>query len=397
MDKADLVVVGGGIVGLGAARAWIRRHPESRVIVLEKEAAPGAHASGRNSGVLHAGFYYDADSLKAELSVRGNAAMRAFCEERGLPIRVCGKLVVTRSEAEIPRVDQLLARGLANGVRVVGVDAAEARRIEPRARTVERALWSPDTAVVSPGAVMSALAAELRDSGVEIRVGSSLTGRAGGRILATTTGPLRAERVLNAAGVHADRVAASWDVGTGLQLVPFRGSYVMGEGAGPLACCVYPVPDPTVPFLGVHVTVTPDGGVKLGPTASPARWREDYGGRANFSLEEAREQARVQLRLALREGSFRRHAIRELLHHSRTWVVREASSLVEGLRRARFRTWGRPGIRAQLVDRRTGRFVTDFVVEDGERSVHVLNAVSPAFTCSLPFGELLADRLEGVA
>jgi L-2-hydroxyglutarate oxidase LhgO len=177
--------------------------------------------------------------------------------------------------------------------------------------------------------------------------------------------------------------------------VPFKGLYVVGDdSAPPLACCVYPVPDPELPFLGVHLTVRVDGRPKIGPTAAPARWREDYGGLGlTGHLGEAREQARIQGRLFLREPLFRRHAVRELLKHSRTLLVREAGRMVSGLERRSFRRWGRPGIRAQLVDRTTGRLASDFVIEEAERSVHVLNAVSPAFTCSLPFAEHLVDRL----
>lgn len=393
MDRADLLVVGGGVVGLAAARAYARRQPGARVVLLEKEPELGAHASGRNSGVLHAGFYYAADSLKAAFSVEGNRALAAFCEARGLPIRRCGKLVVARSERDHSGLDELLRRARASGVRLEAVTEAEARRIEPRVRTVGRAVWSPDTAVVSPGRVVAALADDAREAGVDVRLGVAFTGRSG-RIVTTGAGPIRADRVLNCAGAYADRVAAAWGVGTRHALVPFRGTYVVAAPrTEPLACCVYPVPDLAMPFLGVHLTVTVDGGLKIGPTAAPARWREDYGGLAGLRFDELREQASLQLRLAAREPAFRRHATRELAKRSRTWLVREAGQLVRGLRRRDFRAWGRPGIRAQLVDRRTGRLEHDFLVEAGEGSLHVLNAVSPAFTCSLPFAEHLCDRL----
>lgn len=396
MERTELLVVGAGIVGLAAARAWKRRHPRAKITVLDKEPAVGAHASGRNSGVLHAGFLSPPDSRKAELGARGNAAMREWCASRGVPLRVCGKLVVARSEAELPALHGLLARGERMGVRLSMVDAEEARRIEPRARTVGQALWSPDTAVVDPVAVVESLAAELRDAGVTLALGRAFTGRAGG-IVTTSDGPLRAERVLNCAGLHADRVAAAWGVGAAFRLVPFVGKYLASApGAEPVRCCVYPVPDPSVPFLGVHVTPTVDGRVKLGPTAIPARWREDYGGLAGFARRDVAEQVRAQLSLLLREPRFRAHALTEAAHQSRTWVWLEAAQLVEGLRRRDFRAWSRPGVRAQLVRRATGQLVNDFVVEPAERSVHVLNAVSPAFTAAMPFGELLADALEGV-
>lgn len=393
MERTDLLVIGAGIVGLAAARAWKRRHPSAKVTVVDKEPALAAHASGRNSGVLHAGFLSPPDSRKGALAVRGNAELREWCQRRGVPVRVCGKLVVARSEREHAALDELLARAAAVGARVTRVDAAEAARIEPRARTVGAALWSPDTAVVSPRTVVEGLAEELRGQGVDVRLGVEVTGRAG-RVVTTPAGPIRAARVLNCAGLQADRVAQAWGAGGGYRLVPFVGRYLVGTSADPLRCCVYPVPDPSVPFLGVHVTPTPDGGLKLGPTAAPARWREDYGGVSGFAARDVREQVRAQASLLWREPRFRRHLGSEALHRSRTVVWWEASRLVAGLARADFRGWGAPGVRAQLVHRATGRLVTDFVVERTDHAVHVLNAVSPAFTASLPLGEVLCDELE---
>lgn len=396
MERCDLLVIGGGVVGIAAARAFVLRNPKARVVVLEKEDQVGAHASGRNSGVLHAGFYYATDSLKARFTVDGNRRMTAFCAERDLVIRRCGKLVVVRDARELPVLDLLFERGRANDVRLERLSVADARRIEPRIRTHEVALWSPDTSVVDPRAVMRHLADDAVARGVVIRTGTRFTGRTA-RIVTTPAGPIGAGRVLNCAGVYADRVAAAWDVGSRWALVPFRGAYVLGdETAPPLGCCVYPVPDLAMPFLGVHLTVTVDGSVKIGPTATPARWREDYGGTAGLDRADLSEQARIQLGLFRTNPTFRRHAARELMKHSRSWLVREASQLVTGLERRSFRTWGRPGIRAQLVDRATGDLVSDFVVEEADRSLHVLNAVSPAFTCSLSFAEHLVDRLEAL-
>ncbi|MEQ1568758.1 MAG: L-2-hydroxyglutarate oxidase [Myxococcota bacterium] len=396
MESADLVVVGGGVVGLAAARAFARRSPGAAVVVLEKEPALAAHASGRNSGVLHAGFYYPSDSLKARFVVEGHRAWSAFCAEHDLPIRRCGKLVVARRDAQLEGLRELYRRGQQNGVRLEWLSAEEARRIEPRARTVEFALWSPDTAVVAPARLVESLAADASRHGVDLRLGTRFTGRTS-RIVTTDRGPIRAAKLLNCAGAYADRVAAAWGVGERWALVPFSGSYLVGDpSAPPLGCCVYPVPDPDVPFLGVHLTATVDGGVKIGPTAAPARWREDYGGLGGARLGELREQVATQVTLFAREPVFRTHALRELAKRSRRMLVREASQLVDGLSTRAFRRWGPPGIRAQLVDRTSGRFAADFVVEEGEASVHVLNAVSPAFTCALPFAEHLVDRLAAV-
>jgi L-2-hydroxyglutarate oxidase len=398
MDAPDLLIIGGGVVGLAAARAFARRHPGHRVVVLDKEAQLGEHASGRNSGVLHAGFYYTAESLKARFSRDGNREWVRFCLERGVPLQQCGKLVVATRPEHLPALDELGRRGQHNGVRLEMLSADDARRIEPRARTLERALWSPDTAVLDPGRALSALAEDAASHGVELQLGTAFLGQRDDEV-ETSRGRLRPGLVLNCAGAYADRVAGAWGLGRRWALVPFVGRYVIsepGEGGPQLACCVYPVPDLGLPFLGVHLTVRVDGGLKIGPTAAPARWREDYGGLGRFRPDELREQASTQLGLMLHNATFRRHAARELAKHSRTWLVREASRLVTGLSRRSFRRWGRPGIRAQLVERRTGELVQDFVLEESPRSLHVLNAVSPAFTCALPFAEHLVDRLESL-
>lgn len=397
METADLLVIGGGVVGLTAALAFRRRHPSLRVVVLEKEPRVGLHASGRNSGVLHAGFYYSADSLKARYSVAGCRAWKDFCDESGIVVRRCGKLVVARTRQEHAALDELARRGARNGVRLERISEDDARRIEPRVRTVERALFSPDTATVEPGAVMAALAQRCVSEGIELRTCSPYLGRAG-RAVHTPSGALEAAVVLNAAGLYADRVAADWGCGARWQLVPFRGTYVVGGASAPaLSCCVYPVPDLEMPFLGVHLTVTPSGAIKIGPTAMPGRWRQDYGGVGGARLGEVAEQIRAQAGLWVRNAGVRRLAVREAPKLSRRWLVRAASRLVSGVRFSDFRAWGRPGVRAQLVEAGTGRLVQDFVVEAGEGSLHVLNAVSPAFTCALPFAESLVDRLEVLA
>ncbi|MFT4627206.1 MAG: L-2-hydroxyglutarate oxidase [Myxococcota bacterium] len=388
----DLLIIGGGVVGLTVALAARRRWADARVTVLEKEPMCGLHASGRNSGVLHAGFYYTADSLKARFSRDGRAAWVTWCAARGLPVRACGKLVVARAPADLPQLDLLLARAAANGVRLEQVSEAEARAIEPRVRTQARALWCPDTAAVDPSAVVAELVREADRAGITVRTGVAWRGW-DGRTL-TTDGPIDAGVVVNCAGMYADRIAHAHGLAHDLRLLPFKGLYLYGDTeAQPLACHVYPVPDLDMPFLGVHWTVTPDGRSKIGPTALPALWREHYGGLAGFDARELADVVGRQARLFAGSVSFRRLAVHELLKSRRAALIREASRLLDGVDPARFRTWGRPGIRAQLVDTRTNALVMDFVLRSDERSLHVLNAVSPAFTCALPFAEHVVEQL----
>lgn len=396
MSAAELVVVGGGVVGLTTALAFKRRHPSARVVVLEKDHV-GAHASGRNSGVLHAGFYYGADTLKARYSRDGSLRMAAWCEARGLPLLRCGKLVVARSAADHGQLEVLEARAAANGVRLERVDAAEARRIEPRVRTVGHALWSPDTASVDPCAVMDCLAADAREQGIELREGVCCQ-RVDDDGVVWEGGRIAAGRVLNAAGVFADRFAHGMGLARHLQILPFKGLYLVDRvGAPPLRTHVYPVPDLRMPFLGVHFTLTTSGRAKIGPTALPALGREHYVGMQGLEPAHAATLLHRELCMGVRDPSFRRLAWRELRKSSRAHLVRLASSLLDGVEEGDWRTWGRPGIRAQLVDTRTSRLVMDFLLARGRRSVHVLNAISPAFTCALPMADHLVDVLESPA
>lgn len=392
--NVDLVVVGAGVVGLWTARAWLVRHPGARVVVLEKEASIGAHASGRNSGVLHAGFYYAADSLKARFCRDGNARWKAFLDERGVAVRRCGKLVVAQRPEELDGLRRLYDRGVAQGIDVRWIDEVEARRIEPRALTAGQALWSPSTASVEPLAALGAVTDEVRARGGEIRLSDGFLGGGEGEVQCAT-GRLPYRRLVNCAGLYADRVAQAWGACVDRAIVPFKGLYLYGdEPVGALSTHVYPVPDPAFPFLGVHLTVTVDGHLKIGPTALPALWREAYGGLDGFRLDEVLDIGLRDLRM-LADPGFRALAARELSGARRGALVAGASRLIRGLRPDQWTRWGRPGIRAQLVGP-DGRLDMDFRIERTAREVHVLNAVSPAFTCAPAFAEHVCDEAEAL-
>jgi L-2-hydroxyglutarate oxidase LhgO len=222
MRGYDVAVIGGGIVGLALADAWLAAHPGSSVVVFDKEERLAEHASGRNSGVLHAGFYYAPDSLKAQLTRRGNQMLRTFCEERAVPVREVGKVVVTTSPAQVPRLDDLYARGQTNGVPLEMVDEAGLRELEPLARTHERALWSPSTAVADPVSVVEALAARVRERGGEVRLGTPVV-EAGPGWIRTPYQRIEVGHTINAAGLYADRVARWFGVGEAYAMLPFKG------------------------------------------------------------------------------------------------------------------------------------------------------------------------------
>jgi (S)-2-hydroxyglutarate dehydrogenase len=395
--RADFVVVGGGIVGLAIALETKRRHPDCSVLVLEKEHDVGLHASGRNSGVLHAGFYYAADSLKARLTAQGRARLVEFCNEHDVPVRRCGKLVVARDATELATMDELYRRGVRNGVRLEVIDADDARRIEPRVHTHERALWSPDTGAVDPATVMRAFATAAERAGVRIRTGvayHSATVQQSGVTIRTSAGDVHTGYLINAAGLYADRIAHPLGFGRRYRILPFKGVYLYDARPDTLRTHVYPVPDLGYPWLGVHFTVTAAGRTKIGPTAIPAFWREHYRGLANFSARELLEIVGQEAGHFLRNDfAFRTLAARELPKYFRRALVARAATLVPDTRLADYREWGTPGIRAQLVDIETRRLEMDFKLEGDETSFHVLNAVSPAFTCSLAFAELVGDEV----
>lgn len=392
--SADVAVIGGGVVGLAMADAVLAARPGTSVVVLDKESRLGAHASGRNSGVLHAGFYYSPDSLKARLTRRGNVLLHDFCDEHGVPVRRCGKLVVARDEDDLPALRDLVARAAANQVPVEEVDERQARELEPLARTVDRALWSPTTSSASPVAVLEALAGRVRRRGGEVRLQAPVVSASPGTVR-TADGTLHVGHVVNAAGLHADRVARWFGMCDDYVVLPFKGLYWYGDWPpGRLRRHVYPVPDPRDPFLGVHLTVTADGRAKIGPTAIPAPWREAYGGGRGFSVRDASEIARAF------PGFLRspHHDVPALLRaelpkYWRPHLVRQASRLVPSVRARDFRARGAPGVRAQLFHLPTRRLEMDFVVRGDRDSTHVLNAVSPAWTSSLAVAQHVVEDL----
>jgi L-2-hydroxyglutarate oxidase LhgO len=394
MRGYDVAVIGGGIVGLALADAWLAAHPGSQVLVLDKEERLAEHASGRNSGVLHAGFYYAPDSLKAQLTRRGNQMLRAFCEERGVPVREVGKVVVSTSSEQVPQLDELYARGQANGVPLEMVDEAGLRELEPLARTHGRALWSPSTAVADPVAVVEALAARVRERGGEVRLGTPVV-EAGPGWIRTPYQRIEVGHTINAAGLYADRVARWFGVGEDYAMLPFKGLYWYSNWpAGRLQRHVYPVPDPRNPFLGVHLTVTVSGRAKVGPTAIPSLWREDYRGVRGIRPSEMASIAKLYPRFLRSPHHDVPGLVRtELPKYSRRYLVAQASALVPSVSAQDFRERGRVGVRAQLLHVPSGRLEMDFVVRPGERSTHVLNAVSPAWTSSLAMAEWIVERI----
>jgi L-2-hydroxyglutarate oxidase len=391
----DFLVIGGGIIGLSIARELKKRLSDASVTLLEKETDLGLHASGRNSGVIHAGFYYSADSLKARLTRAGNQAMVAFCEENNIPINRCGKLVVAKDESELARLGELLQRGKANNVPLEDLTEEQARAIEPRVKTFQRAIFSPTTASASPGQVIEAMRRDAVAQGISIRTGEAYLGR-DNRLVKTPGFTFAAGHVVNAAGLYADKIAIDFGFAESYRILPFKGLYLLSEEpAGALRTHIYPVPDLRNPFLGVHFTVQADGHVKIGPTAIPAFWREQYRGFDNFKFGEFVEVLFREAGLMLSSNfDFKKLAIEEVQKYSRARLVALAARLVTEVRLSDYKRWGKPGIRAQLLNTKKRQLEMDFVVEGDEQSTHLLNAVSPGWTCSIPFASFVVDRIQ---
>jgi len=365
------------------------------VTLLEKEKECGLHASGRNSGVIHAGFYYTADSLKARFTREGNRILTEYCEAKKIPVNRSGKLVVARDANELPQLDELLKRGKANGVVLESITAAEARKIEPRVKTFERAIFSPNTATANPTQVLLTMKHDALQEGVVIHRETMYLQKNKGQIC-TSQGTFDAGYVVNAAGLYADRVARDFGFSEDYRILPFKGIYLYSdEPAGALRTNVYPVPDLRNPFLGVHFTLLADNRAKIGPTAIPAFWREAYKGLSNFKLKEFVEIIARDLGLLFFSGfDFKRLAAEETLKYFRSRLVSLAATLLEGVRLENYRHWGQPGIRAQLLNIRNRKLEMDFVIQRDAKSLHVLNAVSPAWTCAVPFAKYVCDQVE---
>ncbi len=392
MDKYNFIIIGSGIIGLTMAHAIKKRKPDTRVLVLDKEPGEARHASGRNSGVLHSGFYYTADSLKAKFTVEGNRAMKAYVKAKGLAINQCGKLVVAQNEHELGQLDELLRRGQRNGANVRLIDESEVFDIDPNVKTFKRALFAPDTTTIDPKEVCAALKEDLIKSGVDFSYNTKYLGHCA-NIIQTTQGDFEADKIINCAGLYADRVARDFGFGKKYTMVPFKGLYLKyTKNKTDVKINIYPVPNLKNPFLGVHYTKTVTGEIKIGPTAIPAFWRENYGLKDGFSLNELAEVLFFESKLYLTNAfNFRSLAHEEIRKYNKKYFISLGASMVKYIDPKGFTEWTKPGIRAQLLDKQTLNLVQDFVVEGDHKSVHVLNAVSPAFTCAFPFSQYVVD------
>lgn len=395
--KTDVLIIGGGIVGLAAGLAMTKKYPALNICVLEKEPVLGAHQTGNNSGVIHSGLYYKPGSEKARTCVAGARQLVEFCREHGIAHDICGKLVVATNEAELPALAELFRRGKANGVAgVEEIGPERIREIEPHAAGI-RALWVPETGIADYPALARKYAELIEKSGGSVLTGARVTAVqkiSGGYAVASAKGAFEAAMLINCAGLQSDRVALMSGAKPDAKIVPFRGEYYTLK---PAAChlvkgLIYPVPDARFPFLGVHFTRMISGGVEAGPNAVLALKREGYT-RFSFNFHDALESLAYP---GFRKMAFKywRTGLSEMYRSfSKAAFVRALQKLVPEIRAEQLEDGG-AGVRAQalLPD---GSMVDDFRIVRDEHAIHVLNAPSPAATASLAIGEKIADMVNG--
>lgn len=395
-DRYDYVVLGAGIVGLSIARELVARNPGARILVLEKEDRPGRHASGRNSGVLHSGIYYPSESLKAKVCAEGAKAMAAYCQEHGLPILKVGKVIVPTRIQDDSQVDLLYRRAQDNGVRIRLINAKELAEIEPEARTASnRALHSPDTAVIDPLVILDHIRRGLEQAGVAFRYDCPCSGADPDRSLVFCREErFRYGHLYNAAGAYADRIAKMFGVGEQYTLLPFKGRYLkLRADAGiHIRGLIYPVPNLEVPFLGVHSVRNIKGDSYFGPSAMPALGRENYHGLDGFSLQDSVQISRRLLeQYWFNQQGFRKHLFEEARRLLQSAFAADAQRLVPRVTASALMPCDKVGIRPQLLDIEKHRLVMDFLVDAKDNTTHVLNAISPAFTSAFSFAKLVVE------
>ncbi|MHB0961257.1 MAG: L-2-hydroxyglutarate oxidase [Pirellulaceae bacterium] len=396
MESSDIAIIGGGILGLATAYRVTQRLSGRSLQLFEKESAVGQHQSGRNSGVLHSGIYYTPGSLKASNCRAGKRAMEAFCREQDIPFEKCGKVIVAVNEQEVPVLERIYQRGLANGVACERISPARLRELEPHAAGID-ALHVPETGIVDFRQICQRLAALVQKAGGQVRTGTQVVGIRTDRdwfVLQTPRGSFRTRSLINCAGLHSDRVVTMCGEQPAVRIVPFRGEYYELQPSAHHLCrnLIYPVPDPNFPFLGVHFTRMIQGGVECGPNAVLAWAREGYR-KTHINVRDTWNAIGYGgfLKLA---GKYWRIGLGEMARSvSKRAFVRALQRLVPDIHRQDL-VVGRSGVRAQAIAP-DGTMVDDFLIQQSGPVIHVLNAPSPAATSALNIADLILDKLVG--
>ncbi len=394
--QTDYLVIGAGVTGICVARELKQRHPAASVVVIDKESGCARHSSGRNSGVLEAGFAWSSDTLAGRFCRAGNEELSSYCEQKGLPVNRCGELVVARDGDELSALDRLARRAEGNGIEFSRLDASEAEKAEPRARTHQQALLFPSSAVVDPGGVARRMEQDARDAGVRFLYEDSYLGRAGEDLI-TTRGTVQAGYVVNCAGLNADRIARDFGAAANYRLLPVKYLYLESAGVpGSYRTHIGAAADYLQgPWPGVRLLLGADGRARLGPAIKPALWREQYRGAEGFQPFEMSSILALSLGQMFQGGSgVCKLCAARLKGSARSRLVAAGARLAEGINRNDYRDWSRAEIQPQLVNTETHRLEEDFIIERGDSSIHLLNGISPLFTCSMPLARHICDQIE---
>lgn len=380
----DYLIVGAGIIGLTTAYELLSQKPNVSICIIDKEHDVAQHSSGRNSGILHAGFYYTSDSQKAKHCLQGNLLMKQFCSENEIEVKSTKKLVVTNNEEELIQLYEIKRRADANGVETYLISQEEAEKIEPNVNTYKEALYSPLTASVNPIQVSNMLKAKLIEKGVDFKFNTPFSKKL----------TINYSYLINTAGLYSDKIAQDYGLAKKYTLLPFKGIYMkVSNGKVPTKINLYPVPDLKFPFLGVHYTITSDNDIKIGPSASPAFWRENYSGFKNFNLSEFIEIISINAKLILTNSfNYRNLALREIKYYLPKNLISAAEKMVKSPLDSKYKK-KKPGIRAQLYNKETNLLVNDFIIEHTSNTTHVLNIISPGFTCSFSLAKEIVNEV----
>ncbi len=393
----DYLIVGAGVIGLTLARELIIKNPDAKIIVLEKEKSIGMHASGRNSGVLHTGIYYPANTLKSKFCKLGADLLFQYANEHDISVRKDGKIIVATSEDEISGLDQLLLNAQANNIHAEKVDGVSLREIEPFACSDFGGIHCRDTAVIDSQHVLRVLLQELMQYGVNLLFGKKIESiNDDTRELRIANEAIKFGTLINTAGSYADSVAKLVNVGMEYILIPFKGTYyqLADEINHRVRASIYPVPNRNLPFLGVHFTRVIGGDVYIGPTVIPAFGRENYRLFQNIDVSESVNIMRHLIKLYIKNThNFRGLSKVALSHQTKRGVVNSARSLMPGLETSSVINSTKVGIRPQLLNTKNMTLEMDFLIKKGNNSVHVLNSISPAFTSSFAVAKYLVNEV----
>ncbi|MCX7114399.1 MAG: L-2-hydroxyglutarate oxidase [Gammaproteobacteria bacterium] len=397
MKTYDFIIIGAGIVGMTVAYELRQRYPKASIAILDKEAKVGVHASGRNSGVLHSGIYYTNDTLKAKVCATGAAKMMAFAQTHQIPYAKSGKIILATSEHQLPVLDRLMKNARENGINAIKISGDEALKIEPHAALGPAAIYCPDTAVIDSLAALTKLQALLEKQGVCFHFQCQMTGLKQFNQLETRQGLFSFGFLFNCAGAYADTLARYFGLAQDYMLIPFKGIYwkLSSEANSLIHSNIYPVPDVSLPFLGVHLTRVINGDVYVGPTAIPVFGRENYHHVKGLKLKEAFGIGATLARLYMEnQNNFRLLAHTELLKYRKSVFLSSAQQLLPSLRAIDLIPTPKSGIRPQLMNIKTKKLEMDYIFQKTDCSVHVLNAISPAFTSSFEFARIIVDQSE---